>query len=205
MWRSGHGVATGQAGAVNQPDDARGPELRTERLLLRRWRADDRPRFAAMNADPVVMEFLTKPLTRPESDDFVDRIEHAFEERGWGLWAIEVVESGDFAGFVGLAVPGWDAHFTPAVEVGWRLARTAWGHGYAPEAARVAVEWGFAHVALPRDELVSFTTVANERSQRVMQKIGMTHDPADDFDHPMLPDWAGRRHVLYRLGRHAQV
>jgi RimJ/RimL family protein N-acetyltransferase len=190
MWRPGSRVTTGQAGAVH--------ELRTERLLLRRWRAADRPRFAAMNADPVVMEFLTKPLTRPESDEFVDRIEHAFETRGWGLWAVEVVEPGEFAGFVGLWPADFAAHFTPAVEIGWRLDTPYWGKGYAPEAARAALQFGFEQLGL--DEIVSFTAVVNERSQRVMQKIGMTHDPADDFDHPRLAEGHRlRRHVLYRI------
>jgi RimJ/RimL family protein N-acetyltransferase len=183
---------------VTEPVDGRGPELRTERLLLRRWRADDRAPFAAMNADPVVMEFLPTVLTRAESDEFVDRIEAAFDERGWGLWAVEVKAEGEFAGFVGLWPADFDADFTPAVEIGWRLSSTHWGRGYAPEAARAALQFGFQHLGL--DEIVSFTAVVNERSQRVMQKIGMARDPREDFDHPRLPDGHRlRRHVLYRV------
>jgi RimJ/RimL family protein N-acetyltransferase len=172
----------------------------TERLLLRRWRAQDREPFAAMNADPVVMEHFPAPLSREESDAFVDRIEQQHEQRGWGLWALEVRETGRFIGFTGLAVPRFEAAFTPAVEVGWRLAREAWGLGYASEAARAAVAVGFGPVGL--DEIVSFTAVANGRSRAVMRRIGMTHDVADDFDHPGLPEGHPlRRHVLYRLRR----
>ncbi len=183
---------------MTEPLDPRGPELRTERLLLRRWQDDDRAPFAAMNADPVVMEFLTTVLTRAESDDFVDRIEAAFDQRGWGLWAVEVVADRAFAGFVGLWPADFDAGFTPAVEIGWRLAASFWGHGYAPEGSRAVLKFGFEKLGL--DEIVSFTAVVNERSQRVMQKIGMTRDPRDDFDHPRLPDGHRlRRHVLYRV------
>ena len=188
---------------MTEPVDARGPELRTDRLLLRRWREADRAPFARMNADPTVMEFFTATLTRAESDDFVDRIEAAFAERGWGLWAVEVTADpgfqglGGFAGFVGLWQPNFDAHFTPAVEIGWRLDAAHWGRGYAPEAAQAVLRFGFEQLGL--DEIVSFTAVVNERSQRVMQKIGMTRDPADDFDHPRLADGDRlRRHVLYR-------
>jgi RimJ/RimL family protein N-acetyltransferase len=183
---------------VTEPVGGRGPELSTERLLLRRWRDADRAPFAAMNADPVVMEFLTKRLTRRESDEFVDRIEDAFEARGWGLWAVEIVDDGAFAGFVGLWPADFDAHFTPAIEIGWRLGTPFWGKGYAPEAARAALRFGFEQLEL--EEIVSFTAVINDRSQRVMQKIGMTRDPSDDFDHPRLADGHRlRRHVLYRI------
>ncbi|MGH3097638.1 MAG: GNAT family N-acetyltransferase [Streptosporangiales bacterium] len=173
-------------------------ELTTERLLLRRWRATDRAAFAAMNADPEVMEHFPAMLSRAESDAFVDRVEAALERNPYGLWAVEVAGTGDFIGFTGLSVPSFDAHFTPAVEVGWRLARHAWGHGYASEAARVALAHGFARVGLA--EIVSFTTVANVRSQAVMRRIGMTRDPADDFAHPRLPEEHPMRlHVLYRI------
>ena len=111
-------------------------ELRTRRLVLRRWRDEDREPFAALNADPLVMEHFPAPLSRAESDDMVDRIEAHFDEHGWGLWAAEVVGSGTFIGFIGLWAPRFEAHFTPAVEVGWRLAHEHWGHGYAPEGAR---------------------------------------------------------------------
>lgn len=173
-------------------------ELSTDRLLLRGWGASDRAPFAAMNADPEVMRYFPAPLSRAESDAFADRIASAFEPGGWGLWALEERSSGRFLGFTGLARPGFDAHFTPAVEIGWRLSRDAWGHGYATEAARAAAAFAFGELRL--GELVSFTAEGNERSRAVMRRLGMRHDPADDYDHPALP--AGhplRRHVLYRL------
>jgi ribosomal-protein-alanine N-acetyltransferase len=173
-------------------------EIHTERLRLRRWQESDLDPFATLNADPEVMELMAAPLTRAQSDAFVERIEATFDARGFGLWAVEVIETGTFAGFVGLWPPSFDAHFTPAVEVGWRLARHAWGHGYATEAARAATEDGFRRVGLT--EIVSFTAVLNRRSQRVMERLGMTRDPAEDFDHPALPPGHRlRRHVLYRL------
>jgi ribosomal-protein-alanine N-acetyltransferase len=181
-------------------DPGRPAQLRTERLVLRRWREEDREPFAALNADPRVMEHFPAPLSRAESDAMVERIEAHFEAHGWGLWAAEVVESGAFVGFIGLWPPGFEAHFTPAVEVGWRLACEHWGHGYAPEGARASITDGFERLGL--DEIVSMTSVGNDRSRRVMEKLGMTHDPADDFDHPRIP--AGhrlQRHVLYRLLR----
>jgi RimJ/RimL family protein N-acetyltransferase len=176
--------------------------LKTDRLLLRRWRPADRAPFAAMNADPEVMEHFPARMTRAESDAFADRIEAGFAERGFGLWAVEVTEPGDlhgqFIGFTGLSVPSFDAHFTPAVEIGWRLARPAWGHGYASEAARRALAEGFERYRLA--EIVSFTSTTNVRSQAVMGRIGMTHDPADDFDHPRLdPASPLYRHVLWRI------
>ncbi|MEO7428918.1 MAG: GNAT family N-acetyltransferase [Acidimicrobiales bacterium] len=172
-------------------------ELRTERLLLRAWRDDDREPLAALNADPVVMEHFVAPLTGPESVELVDRILAALDEHGWGLWAVEVPGEADFIGFIGLAIPGFEAPFTPCVEVGWRLARSAWGHGYAPEGAAEALRFAFDDLGL--DEVVSFTSVGNAKSRRVMDKIGMTRDPADDFDHPRVPaDHRIHRHVLYR-------
>lgn len=174
-------------------------ELRTERLLLRAWRPDDRDPYAALNADPVVMEHFPAPLTRAESDAHVDRVLAAFAEHGWGLWAVEVPGEADFIGFVGLAIPRFEAPFTPCVEVGWRLARSAWGRGYAPEGAMEALRFAFDDLGL--DEVLSFTAVGNAKSRRVMEKIGLTHDPADDFDHPNLPPGHRlRRHVLYRGG-----
>jgi RimJ/RimL family protein N-acetyltransferase len=172
--------------------------LRTDRLVLRRWRDADREPFAALNADPVVMERLTTTLTRSASDAMIDSIEADFDERGFGLWAVEVTDGPSCIGFVGLNVPGFEAEFTPCVEVGWRLARDAWGHGYATEAARAAIADGFTRVGL--DEIVSFTTPGHTRSRAVMERLGMTHDPADDFGHPRLPeDHRLHRHVLYRL------
>lgn len=171
------------------------PEIRTERLLLRRWVQSDRRPFAEMNADSRVMEHLPRVLTPAESDAMVDRIEAHFEQRGFGLWAVEVPDQTPFIGFVGLSVPSFESHFTPCVEVGWRLAVHYWGRGYATESARAALAFGFGTLAL--GEIVSFTTPDNQRSRRVMERLGMTRDPDDDFDHPALSDH--RRHVLYRL------
>jgi ribosomal-protein-alanine N-acetyltransferase len=180
------------------------PTIVTPRLELRPWRDEDLPVFAAMNADPIVMEFFPKPLDRAESDAMVGRIRGHFERRGFGLWAVEVPGVIDFIGFVGLVVPGFEAHFTPCVEIGWRLAREHWGQGYATEAARAALEFGFRRLAL--EEIVSFTTTANLRSRRVMERIGMTRLPDDDFDHPALPEGHRlRRHILYRITRAAAL
>ena len=170
-------------------------EIRTERLLLRRWTQPDRGPFAELNADPRVMEHFPSLLTHAESDAMVERIEAHFERHGFGLWAVEVLAEVPFIGFVGLAVPSFDAHFTPCVEVGWRIAHEYWGRGLATEAARACVSFAFDNAGL--HEIVSITVPENIRSRRVMERIGMTRDPADDFDHPMLADH--RRHVLYRL------
>jgi RimJ/RimL family protein N-acetyltransferase len=172
-------------------------ELRTSRLRLRQWRPDDYEPWARLNGDPHAMRFYPTVLDRAESDALADRFAARLAEQGWGLWAVELVDGGPFIGSVGLNVPAFDAHFTPAVEVGWRLLPEHWGHGYATEAARAAVEFGFTRLGL--DEIVSFTTTVNEPSRRVMERLGMTHDAADDFDHPSLPNWPLRRHVLYRL------
>jgi RimJ/RimL family protein N-acetyltransferase len=168
-------------------------ELRTERLVLRQWREDDREPFAALNADPVVMEHFPSTMTREASDAFVDFNIATIAERGWGLWAVDA--DGEFIGFVGLNEP----RFRPGVEIGWRLARTAWGHGYATEAARAVLAFAFDELGL--GEVISFTSTTNVRSQRVMERIGMTRDPADDFDHPNVTDERLRRHVLYRAAR----
>lgn len=178
-------------------------DLRTERLLMRRWRDADREPFAALNADPEVMEFFPAPLVREESDALAARIEREFERHGFGLWALELREGGEFIGFAGLAVPPFEAHFTPAVEVGWRLARPAWGHGYATEAGRAALAHGFGELGM--GEIVSMTTAGNRRSRAVMERLGMTRDPADDFEFPTLPPGDPLRpHVLYRV-RPSQV
>lgn len=173
--------------------------LSSGRICLRRWRDEDREAFAAMNSDARVMEFFLSPLSRVESDAMVDRIQEHFSERGFGLWAIEVPEVAPFIGFAGLAVPQFNAHFTPCVEVGWRLAFERWGHGYATEAARLALGYGFGTLAL--SEVLSFTSATNHRSRAVMERLGMRRDPAEDFDHPAHPESHPlRRHVLYRLG-----
>ncbi|UBU16574.1 GNAT family N-acetyltransferase [Nonomuraea gerenzanensis] len=174
--------------------------METERLIMRRWREADREPFAAMNADPEVMEHFPAPLTRAQSDELVDKIEAQFDRLGYSLWALEVRESGEFIGFTGLALQTFEAPFLPAVEIGWRLARPAWGHGYAIEAARRAARYAFEQAGL--DGIISMTAVSNVRSQAVMRRLGMTRDPAEDFDHPRVPeDSPLRRHVLYRLRR----
>ncbi len=143
------------------------------------------------------MEYFSEILTREQSDRLVESIEAGFEENGYGLWAVEIRATGEFIGFTGLATPEFEAHFTPAVEVSWRLARSAWGNGYATEAAQASLDFGFERLGL--DQVVSFTTEGNARSRAVMERIGMTHDPSDDFDHPGLPEGDPlRRHVLYR-------
>ncbi len=169
-------------------------EIRTARVLMRRWQDRDRVPFAVMNADPEVMEHFPAALTVEQSDALVDRIEEHFLEHGFGLWALEA--EGSFVGFTGLSWCTWDAGFTPAVEVGWRLARPAWGRGYASEAATAALLRGFQDL----DSIVSFTATANAPSQRVMERIGMHH--VLDFDHPGVADRHPlRRHVLYRAER----
>ncbi|HEY2859204.1 MAG TPA: GNAT family N-acetyltransferase [Terracidiphilus sp.] len=176
-------------------------ELCTERLILRSWRHSDREPFARLNADPHVMEYFPATLSRAQSDVLVDRIETDLTQRGYGLSAAELRDTGEFIGFIGLSVPTFEAHFTspahPAVEIGWRLAAEHWGKGLATEGARAVLDHAFNHLHL--SEVVSFTTAANLRSRHVMEKIGMERDPADDFEHPGLP--AGhslRSHVLYR-------
>ncbi|WP_456787123.1 GNAT family N-acetyltransferase [Cellulomonas sp. P5_C5] len=170
-------------------------ERRTARLLMRAWRESDLEPFAELNADPEVMEYFPSTLTRQDSDALAARAQERLQENGWGLWALEV--DGRFAGFTGLARPSWDASM---VEVGWRLPRWAWGHGYATEAAREALAVGFDEVGLA--EIVSFTAVPNERSQAVMRRLGMTRDPADDFDNPnRVEGHPLRRSVLYRITR----
>lgn len=172
--------------------------LRTERLLLRPWKASDRAPFAQLNADPAVMRYFPALLTREQSDAVIDRIQDDFDREGWSLFALEELDGGAFIGFAGLVRVRFKAHFTPAVEVGWRLARHAWGRGYATEAARAAVRFGFEEVGL--DEIVSLAVPANARSIAVMGRLGMTRDPAGDFDHPSVPaDSPACRHVLYRL------
>jgi RimJ/RimL family protein N-acetyltransferase len=174
--------------------------LDTARLVLRAWRDADKEPFAEFNADPRVMEFMPAPLTRNESDRFAERIAAAMVERGFGLYAAEHRASAAFIGFIGLAAPNFEAHFTPCVEIGWRIGAAYWGQGLATEGALAVARYAFETLRLP--ELVSFTTAANVRSRRVMEKIGMTRDPAEDFDHPRLPPGHPlRRHVLYRLPR----
>ena len=176
-----------------------GPLLRTERLLLRRWRPEDSEPFARLNADPQVMEYFPATLTRAQSDELIERIEDSFRSDGFGLWAVEMPGEIELAGFVGLInQKSEQLPFAPAVEVGWRLSRESWGRGIATEAARASVAFGFGELGL--EEIVSFTTVANTRSRAVMERLGMRRDPAEDFIHPSLePDHPLAPHVLYRV------
>ncbi len=179
--------------------------LTTDRLLLRDWTTDDLAPFADLNADPDVMRYFPAPLDRAASDALARRIRDRLTRSGWGLWAVEVADpgselDGEFIGFTGLIRQDFAAHFTPAIEVGWRLRRAAWGHGYATEAARAVLHHGFVDRGF--DEIVSMTARGNARSRAVMERLGMTRDPADDFDHPSVPaDSDLVRHVLYRLPR----
>ena len=176
--------------------------LITNRILLRRWQESDREPFRALNADARVMEFFPALLKPEESDQAITRVELHFERYGFGFYAAELIETGKFIGFIGLNIPSFDAPFMPAVEIGWRLAHAAWGRGLATEGAHAVVRHALETLEIA--ELVSFTTAANLRSRRVMEKIGMVRDEAADFEHPDLP--AGhplRPHVLYRTDARA--
>ena len=178
------------------------PELQTQRLRLRAWREEDLPLFAELNADGEVTQHLLGPLTRPESDALAGRITEHFLREGFGFWAVEAPGVASFIGMVGIGIPSYTAPFTPCVELGWRLARQCWGQGFATEAARAALEFGFETVDLP--EIVALTVPGNARSRAVMSRLGMTREVSDDFDHPLVP--AGHhltRHVLYRLSKDA--
>jgi RimJ/RimL family protein N-acetyltransferase len=172
--------------------------LRTQRLTLRRWQESDLAPFAALNCDPEVMRYFPNTLDRAQSAEMIERIEKSFNENALGLWAVEECGSGAFIGFVGLSRPKFEAHFTPCVEVGWRLAQQFWGKGYAMEAAQAALKDGFERLALT--EIVSFTSKLNQRSIRVMERLKMTTAEREDFLHPVLePDHPLCLHVLYRL------
>ena len=174
--------------------------IENERLLLRGWERRDREPFARLNSDAQVMESMPGPLSSAESDLLADRIEEHFREHGFGLYAVELRKERRFIGFLGLAIPRFQAHFTPCVEIGWRLSADCWGVGLATEGAKAVARHAFESLGL--EAFVSFTVPANLGSRRVMEKIGMTHNPADDFDHPNLPEGHPlRRHVLYRLRR----
>jgi RimJ/RimL family protein N-acetyltransferase len=176
------------------------PFLSTERLLLRHWRDEDLAPFAALNADPRVRQFFPNTLSRAESDALAARLQTSIDREGFGFWAAERKEDGAFLGFVGLDRPPFAAPFMPAVEIGWRLAHAHWGKGYATEAARAALAHGFGPLRLA--EIIAFTVPTNVRSRAVMERLGMAHDPAADFDHPEVAEGhALRRHVLYRIDR----
>jgi ribosomal-protein-alanine N-acetyltransferase len=174
------------------------PTVLTQRLLLRRWTDDDRAVFAQINADPEVMRYRFKALTPHESDDLIDEIEACFDEHGFGTWAVERIADRRVIGFIGFEVADDETLFSPPVHIGWHLAADMWGHGYATEGAAAALDYVFDVVGLP--EVVSHTTSANDRSQAVMRRLGMTHNPDDDFDGPWYPPGHPyRRYVLYRV------
>jgi RimJ/RimL family protein N-acetyltransferase/pimeloyl-ACP methyl ester carboxylesterase len=174
--------------------------IQTRRLILRPWREEDLPAYATLNADPRVMEYFPSTLSKEESDRQARSIIKHIQENGWGFWVVEAPGVADFIGFIGLEKVDFSAPFTPAVEIGWRLAFDYWGHGYAAEGARAALQYGFEKLQL--NQIVSFTAIGNKPSRRVMEHIGMRRSAADDFDHPKLaPDSPVRRHVLYRLSR----
>lgn len=175
-------------------------EIRTPRLVLRSWRETDLPAYAALNADAEVRRWFPGTMTREESDAQAAKLQNHLAVHGFGFWAVEAPGTAPFIGFVGLQHVSFAAPFTPAVETGWRLARKHWGRGYATEAARAALAHGFGPLALP--EIVAFAVPGNMASRWVMERIGMHHDPADDFDHPNLPKGSPlQRHVLYRVKR----
>jgi RimJ/RimL family protein N-acetyltransferase len=177
-------------------------ELRTYRLLLRQWCESDVEPFAALSADPEVMRWYPESLDLDGAAAYVERCQAHIERHGYGPWAVEVLGGPSFIGFVGLASPRFKAFYTPAVNISWRLARDHWGRGYATEAARAAVWFGFEQLQL--DEIRAWVALGNDPSRRVMHRLGMTTDPADDFDHPLYePDDPIRRHALYRLPRAA--
>lgn len=170
--------------------------IETARLCLRDWQDTDTEAFIQMNQNPLVMEFFPKCLTREESLEFINRQKANLMRDGFGFWATEIKATGEFIGFISLSRPSFAAHFTPCIEIGWRLAAKHWGQGYATEGAETALKYGFKKCGL--EEIVAFTVPANLRSKRVMEKIGMTHNPQDDFLHPALSkDHPLAKHVLY--------
>jgi RimJ/RimL family protein N-acetyltransferase len=172
--------------------------IQTSRLILRQWCKEDLEPLVKLNADPRVMEFLLAPLTCEESVARLEIYSKHIEDYGWGLWAVSASGISDFIGWIGLWPIGFDAHFTPAIEVGWRLLPEFWGRGYATEGAMASLQYGFDTLKL--NEIVATTVPANVRSRRVMEKLGMHCDLKDDFDHPKAPDGHPlKRHVLYRV------
>jgi len=173
----------------------------TDRLVLRTWRATDADAFAAMGADPLVMRHYPSLMTREQSDASFARVQKHWHDRGFGFWAVETRAipgqiGGEFIGFVGMQVPRFEAHFTPCVEIGWRLRPEFWGKGYATEAARASLEFGFTTLKLR--EIVAMTVPANVQSIAVMERLGMQRNPADDFDNPLV-EGPLKRHILYRI------
>lgn len=179
------------------------PIIKTKRLILRQWCDEDLEPFAKLNADPKVREYFPGILSRGESDASVKLMSNHIEKCGWGFWAASLIETGEFIGMIGLEDVYFSApfnKFTPAVEIGWRIAFSHWGKGYATEGALASLQYAFESLNL--NEVVSFTTLKNMRSRQVMKRIGMHHDPKDDFDHPKLPEGHSlRRHVLYCINK----
>jgi RimJ/RimL family protein N-acetyltransferase len=178
--------------------------LETDRLLMREWQEGDLKPFAEMGQDPDVMRYFPKQMSQEDAKQFIAKSNLFLQQKGFTLWATTVKESGQFAGFVGLAEPSYQTHFTPCVEIGWRLAKRFWGHGYATEAAKRVLKYAFEDLNLP--EIVSFTSVLNAPSMKVMERIGMSRDTGGDFDHPKIPqDHPLCRHVLYRIKKQNSV
>jgi len=174
-------------------------EIETERLKLRQWKIEDRPLFANINADPAVMKYYPRALSTKESNIMVQKFESLISERGWGFWAVEKIDAGEFIGFVGLHEPTYDLPVSPCVEIGWRLAKEYWGHGYASEAAKASL--GIAFDRLDLSEVYSFTSVSNKKSRAVMERIGMININ-ENFEHPMILENSPlREHVLYKINR----
>lgn len=174
-------------------------ELNTTRLKLRQWQPSDKAPFAALNADPQVMEYFPSVLNKQQSDQMLDRCATLINERGWGFWAVERLDTQEFIGFTGLHIPTADLPFMPCVEIGWRLASHSWGQGFATEAALGALRMGFKQLEL--NEIVSFTSVINTRSRKVMERLDMTFNE-EFFEHPSLPETSHlRKHCLYRLSQ----
>jgi RimJ/RimL family protein N-acetyltransferase len=178
--------------------------LETDRLLMREWQEGDLKPFAEMGQDPDVMRYFPKQMSQEDAEQFITKSNLFLQHKGFTLWATTVKESGQFAGFVGLAEPSYQTHFTPCVEIGWRLSKKFWGQGFATEAARRVLKYAFEDLNLP--EIVSFTTVLNTPSMKVMERIGMIRDTGGDFDHPKIPvDHPLCRHVLYRIKKQNSV
>jgi RimJ/RimL family protein N-acetyltransferase len=174
-------------------------EIETKRLKLRQWKMEDRPFFAVINADPIVMKYYPDILSEKESNDMAQKLESLIAQRGWGFWAVEKTDENKFIGFVGLHEPAYDLPVTPCVEIGWRLAREYWGHGYASEAAQASLGIAFDRIGL--SEVYSFTSVSNKKSRAVMEKLGMVNTN-ENFKHPMISAKSPlQEHVLYKIDK----
>lgn len=172
-------------------------EIETERLILRQWHDEDKPLFAKMNADPDVMKYFPAVLTVEESNVLAEKIETLIAKNGWGFWAVEIISTGEFIGFVGLNQPTYEVPVSSCVEIGWRLAKEYWGNGYATEAANACLDFAFQNLVL--EDVYSFTAVSNKRSRAVMERLHMTNTETN-FEHPLVPEnHPLREHVLYKI------